>query len=130
MADRQRRHRAVGPCENRSFWSLVGRHAANARRARSSPAWQPSEKLPVNDRRQRYQTVSGFEDSPLPAALRTPGLRSVSKSGEWQRELVRKAHGKRWNQNCRSRVLLVFDDTVAGKAARTRRAPAAPFRTT
>src|SRR5205823_12048064 len=130
MADRQRRHRAVGPCENRSFWSLVGRHAANARRARSSPAWQPSEKLPVSDRRQRYRTVPGFEDSPLPAALRTPGLRSVSKSGELQRELVRKAHGKRLNQNFRSQVLLVTADTVVGKAARMTRDPAATFRTT
>src|SRR5436190_22493837 len=127
MADRQRRHRAVGPCENRSFWSLVGRHAGNARRARSSPAWQPSETLPVNDRRQRYQTVSGLEDSPLQAALRTPGLRSVWKSRELQRALVRKAHEKRLNQNCRSQVLLEFDDTVVGKAARTTRDPAAPF---
>src|SRR5438874_13771050 len=130
MADRQRRHRAVGPCENRSFWSLVGRQAANARRARSSPAWQPSEKLPVNDRRQRYQTVSELEDSPLQAALRTPRLRSVSKSGELQRELVRKAHGKRLNQNFRSQVLVVSADTVVGKAARMTRDPAAAFRTT
>src|SRR6266571_5620729 len=61
-----------------------------------------------NDRRQRYQTVSGLEDSPLQAALRTLGLRSVSKSRELQRELVRKAHEKRLNQNCRSQVLLVF----------------------
>src|SRR5438034_2568022 len=130
MSDRQRRHRAVGPCETRSFWSLVGRHALNARCARSSPAWQPSEKLPVNDRRQRYQTVSGLEDSPRQAALRTPGLRSVSKSRELQRERVRKAHGKRLNQNCRSQVLLVFDDTVVDEVARTTRDPAAPFRTT
>ena len=34
------------------------------------------------------------------------------------------------NQNCRSQVLLVFDDTVVGEAARTTRDPAAPFRTT
>jgi hypothetical protein len=34
------------------------------------------------------------------------------------------------NQNCRSQVRLVFDDTVVGKAARTTRDPAAPFRTT
>src|SRR5437016_12753520 len=130
MAGRQRRHRVVGPCENRSFWSHVGRHAGNVPCARSSPAWQPSEKLPVNDRRQRYQTVSGLEDNPLQAALRTPGLRSVSKSRELQRELVRKANEKHLNQNCRSQVLLVFDDTVVGEAARTTRDPAAPFRTT
>src|SRR5437016_14644671 len=129
-AGRQRRHRVVGRCENRSFWSLVGRDAGNARCPRSSPAWQPSEKLPVNDRRQRYQTVSGLEDSPLQAAWRTPRLRSVSKSRELQRELVRKAHGKRLNQNCRSQVLLVFDGTVVGKAALTTRDPGAPFRTT
>src|SRR5437868_13573099 len=129
MADRQRRHRAVGPCENRSFWSLVGRQAANARRARSTPAWQLSEKLPVNDRRQRYQTVSGLEDSPLQAALRTPGLPLVSRSQELPRELVRKAHGKRLNQNCRSQVLLVSDDTVVDEVAPKPRDPAAPFRT-
>src|SRR5437667_12294622 len=130
MAGRQYRHRGVGRCENRSFSSLVERRAGNARRGWSSPALQLSEKLPVNDRRQRYQTVSGLEDSPLQAALRTPGLRSVSKSRELQRELVRKAHAKRLNQNCRSQVLLVFDDTVVGKVARTTRDPAAPFRTT
>src|SRR5947207_15463269 len=130
MAGRQRRHRVVGRCENRSFWSLAGRHAGHAGSARWSPVWQPSEKLPVNDRRQRYQTVSGLEDSPLQAALRTPGLRSVSKSRELQRELVRTAHEKRLNQNCRSQVLLVFDDTAVGEVARTTRDPAAPFRTT
>src|SRR4029077_8350904 len=97
---------------------------------RSSPASQLSEKLPVNDRRQRYQTVSGLEDSPLQAAVRTPGLRSVSKSRELQRELVRKAHGKRLNQNCHSQVLLVFDDTAVDEVARTTRDPAAPFRPT
>jgi hypothetical protein len=38
--------------------------------------------------------------------------------------------GKRLNQNCRSRVLLVFDDTVVDEADRMRHDPAAPFRTT
>src|SRR5947207_4757795 len=130
MAGRQRRHRVVGLCENRSFWSLVGRYAGYVRSAQWSLAGQPSEKLLVNDRRQRCQTVSGLEDSPLQAALRRPGLRLVSKSRELQRELVRKAHGKHLNQNCRSQVLLVFDCTVVGKAARTTRDPVAPFRTT
>src|SRR5438309_10570768 len=130
MADRQCRHRVVGRCEKRSFWSLVGRHAGDARPARSSPVWQPSEKSPVNDRRQRYQTVSGLEDSPLQAALRTPGLRSVWKSRELQRELVRKAQGKSLNQNSSSQVIIVFDDTVVGKAARTTRDPATPIRQT
>src|SRR4029453_13940912 len=130
MAGRQCRHQVVGPCGNRSFWSLAGRHAGNARRARSSPALQLSGKSPVNDQRQRYQTLSGLEDSPLQAALRTPGSRSVSKSRELQRELVKKANGKHLNQNCRSQVLLVFDGTVVGKAARMTRDPAAPFRTT
>ena len=37
--------------------------------------------------------------------------------------------GKRLNQNYRSRVLLVFDDTVVDEAARMTRDPAAPFRT-
>jgi len=37
--------------------------------------------------------------------------------------------GKRLNQNCRSRVLLVFDDTVVDEAARMTRDPAASFRT-
>src|SRR4029077_10653735 len=41
---------------------------------------------------------------------------------------VRKAHGKR--KNCRSRVLLVFGDTLVGRAARTTRDPVPPFRTT
>src|SRR6476620_2313653 len=130
MAGRQCRHRVVGRCENRSFWSHVGRHAASARYAPSSPAWQLSEKSPVNARRQRYQTVSGLEDSLLQAALRTPGSRSVSKSRESQRELVRKVHGKRLNQSCHSRVLLVFDDTVVDEVARTTHDLAAPFRTT
>src|SRR6478672_7196014 len=130
MAGRQCRHRVVGRCEYRSFWSHVGRHAANARCAPSSPALQLSEKSPVNARRQRYQSVSGLEDSLLQAALRTPGLRSVSRSRELQRELVRKAHGKRLNQSCRSRVLLVFDDTTVDEVARTTRDPAAPCRTT
>src|SRR4029077_15442748 len=130
MADRQCRHLVVGRCENRSFCSHVERHAGNARCARSSPALQLSGKSPANARRQRYQTVSGLEDSLLQAALRTPGLRSVSKSRELQRELVRKAHGKRLNQSCHSQVLLVFDDTTVDEVARTTRDPAAPFRTT
>src|SRR5205823_11421471 len=46
------------------------------------------------------------------------------------RALVRKAHGKRSNQNYRSRALLVFGGTIVGKAARTMRDPAAPFQTT
>src|SRR5262249_59921528 len=57
-------------------------------------------------------------------------VRSASKSRELQRELVRKAHEKRLNQNCRSRVLLVFDDTIVRKAARPTRDPSAPFQTT
>src|ERR1044071_4247001 len=130
MAGRQCRHRVVGRCENRSFWSLVGRHAGNAPCGWSSLAWQPSEKLPVNDRRQKCQTVSGSEDTPLQAVLRTPGLRSVLKSRELQRDLVKKVHAKRLNQNCRSQVLLVSDDIVVGKEARTTRGPGAPFRTT
>src|SRR5438876_11562065 len=129
MVGRQYRHRGVGRCENRSFWSPVERRAGNALCGRSSPALQLSEKLPVNDRRQRYQTVSGLEDSPLQAALRTPGLPSVSKSQELPRELVRKAHGKSLNQNCHSQVLLVSDDTVVDEVARTTRDPAAPFQT-
>src|SRR5216110_3117689 len=127
MAVRQRRHRVVRLCENRSFWSLVERRAGNARRAGPSPVWQPSEKLLANDRRRRCQTVSGLEDSPLQAALRTPGLRSVLKSRELWRALVRKAHGKRSNQNYRSRALLVFGGTIVGKAARTTRDPVALF---
>src|SRR5437763_4452314 len=119
MADRQCRRRVVVRCENRSFWSLVGRHGAHARPARWSPVWQPSEKSRVNDPRQRCRTVPGLEDSPLKAALRTLGLRSVSKSRELPRELVKRAHGKRLNQNCRSQVLLVFDGTIVGKAVRT-----------
>src|SRR5439155_7048059 len=102
----------------------------NARCARSPPPLQLSGESPVNDRRQRHQAVSGLEDSPLQAALRTPGSRSVSKSRELQRELVRKAQGKHLNQNCRSQVLLVFDDTVVDEVARTTRDPAAPFRMT
>src|SRR5438132_13474423 len=109
MAGRQYRHRGVGRCENRSFSSLVERRAGNARCARSSPAWQPSEKLPVNDRRQRYQTVSGLEDSPLQAALRTPRLQSVSKFRVLKRELLRKARGQRKNQNLRYKILSVSD---------------------
>ena len=130
MAGRQRRHRVVGLCENRSFWSLVGRYAGYVRSAQWSLAGQPSEKSLVNDRRQRCQTVSGLEDSPLQAALRTPGLRSVLRSRELWRALVRKAHAKRSNQNYRSRALLVFGGTIVGKAARTMRDPAAPFQTT
>src|SRR3982751_2876132 len=128
MADRQCQHRVVGRCENRSFWSHVGRHARNARRALSSSALPLSEKSLVDARRQRYQTVAGLEDSLLRAALRTLGLRLVSKSRELQRELVKKAHGKRLNQNCRSRVLLVFDDTIVDEVVPTTRDPVAPFR--
>src|SRR5438874_3620229 len=130
MAGRRCRQRVVVGCENRSSWSLVARHAGNARCARPSPVWQPSEKLLVNDRRQKCQTVSGLEDSLLQLVLRTPGSRSVSKSGGLQRELGRKAHGKRLSQSSRSQVLLVSDGTVVGKAARTTRDPGAPFRTT
>src|SRR6476620_5055830 len=86
--------------------------------------------MPVNGRRQTYQTVSGFEDSPRPAVLRTPGLRLALKSRELQRELVRKAPGKRLSQNCRARVLLESDDTVVRKEARKMRDPGAPFQTT
>src|SRR6476620_4260597 len=130
MGDRQYQHRVVGRCENRSFWSHVGRHAGNARSARSSSALPLSEKSPVNARRQRYQTVAGPEGSLRPAALRTPGLRSVSKSPELQRELVRKEHGKRLNQSFHSRVLVVFDDTTVDEVVPTTRDPAAPCRTT
>src|SRR6266487_899162 len=130
MADRQCRHRVVGRCENRSVWALAGRHAGHARPSRWSPIWKPSEKSLVNDQRQICQTVSGLEDSPLQAALRTPGLPSVLKSRGLWRALVRKAHGKRSNQNYRSRALLVFGGTIVGKAARTTRDPAAPFQTT
>src|SRR4051812_41682431 len=130
MADRQCQHRVVARCENRSFCSHVGRRAANARCASSSLALQLSGKSPVNARRQRYQTVAGLEDSLLRAALRTPGLRWVSKSLELQRDLVRKAHGKRLNQSCHSRVLRVFDDTTVDEVAPGTRDPAAPCRTT
>src|SRR5215469_17535061 len=98
MAGPQCRHRGVGRCENRSFWSLVERRAGNAPCGWSSPALQLSEKSPVNDRRQRCQTVSGLEDSPLQAALRTHGLRLVLKSRELQQALVKKAPAKRLNQ--------------------------------
>src|SRR4029453_19673987 len=99
-------------------------HGGDAWAARAFAAWQPSENVAVDDQRQRYQAVSGLEDSPLQAASRTPGLRSVSKSPELQRELVRTGHGKRLNQNCRFQFLLLFDDRVVGKAARTTRDPA------
>src|SRR3954464_13913255 len=130
MGGRQCQHRVVGRCENRSFCSHVGRHAENVRSALCSSALPLSEKSLVNARRQKYQTVAGLEDSLLQAALRTPGLRWVSKSLELQRELVRKAHGKRLNQSCHSRVLRVFDDTTVDEVAPRTRDPAAPCRTT
>ena len=130
MAGRQCQHRVVARCENRSSCSHVGRHAGDARSAWSSSALQLSGKSPVSARRQRCQTVAGLEGSLLRAALRTPGLRSVSKSRELQRELVRKAHGKRLNQSCHSRVLPVFDDTTVDEVAPTKRDPAAPCRMT
>ena len=95
-----------------------------------SPVWRLSKTSPANDRRQKYQTLSELEDSPRQAALRRPGLRSVSKSRELQRGLVRKAHRTCLNQNCRSRVLFVFDDTIVGKVAPTTHDPGAPFQTT
>ena len=117
MAGRQFRHTSCGPL--RKSVILVTRRATRGEcsvRGRRS-ALQLSEKSPVNARRQRFQSVSGLADSLLQAALRTPDLRSVSKSQELQRERVRKARGKRLNQNCHSQVLLVFDDTTVDEVA-------------
>src|SRR3954465_6573103 len=130
MAGRQCRHRGAGRCGNRSFPFPAERHAGNARYGWSSPALQLSEKSPVNDRRQRCQTVSVLADSPLRAALRTRGLRLALKSPELQQALVKKVPAKRLNQNCRSQVLLVFDGTAVDEVARTTSDPVAPFRMT